>query len=164
MQDCSNIADAPELLQSCTKLYCTSVRYNIQHRADSMFAPSQWETSLQSNTISPWLDANLGSALQHIRFQCHVTPKMTVFAYQDGKIGFWNDSQPDHKPFSSGRVEIVGVAESLEFYLLGDYSVMVPWYGSVWDGHLDLHGSRLQYIPRNMHTVFALLCFVVVIH
>ena len=22
----------------------------------------------------------------------------------------------------------------------------------------------LQYIPRNMHTVFALLCFVVVIH
>ena len=25
-------------------------------------------------------------------------------------------------------------------------------------------GVRLQYIPRNMHTVFALLCFVVVIH
>ena len=24
--------------------------------------------------------------------------------------------------------------------------------------------SQLQYIPRNMHTVFALLCFVVVIH
>ena len=25
-------------------------------------------------------------------------------------------------------------------------------------------GNKLQYIPRNMHTVFALLCFVVVIH
>ena len=25
-------------------------------------------------------------------------------------------------------------------------------------------GTQLQYIPRNMHTVFALLCFVVVIH
>ena len=25
-------------------------------------------------------------------------------------------------------------------------------------------GSHIQYIPRNMHTVFALLCFVVVIH
>ena len=25
-------------------------------------------------------------------------------------------------------------------------------------------GALLQYIPRNMHTVFALLCFVVVIH
>ena len=27
-----------------------------------------------------------------------------------------------------------------------------------------IHRSALQYIPRNMHTVFALLCFVVVIH
>ena len=27
-----------------------------------------------------------------------------------------------------------------------------------------LSTQRLQYIPRNMHTVFALLCFVVVIH
>ena len=26
------------------------------------------------------------------------------------------------------------------------------------------HSHSLQYIPRNMHTVFALLCFVVVIH
>ena len=26
------------------------------------------------------------------------------------------------------------------------------------------HFRQLQYIPRNMHTVFALLCFVVVIH
>ena len=26
------------------------------------------------------------------------------------------------------------------------------------------HMSDIQYIPRNMHTVFALLCFVVVIH
>ena len=27
-----------------------------------------------------------------------------------------------------------------------------------------VHHGDLQYIPRNMHTVFALLCFVVVIH
>ena len=32
-------------------------------RADSRFAPSQWETSLQSNTISNWLGTNLESAL-----------------------------------------------------------------------------------------------------
>ena len=31
-----------------------------------------------------------------------------------------------------------------------------------WDPSSDVAG--LQYIPRNMHTVFALLCFVVVIH
>ena len=32
------------------------------HRADSMFAPSQRETSLQSNAVSHWLSANLESA------------------------------------------------------------------------------------------------------
>ena len=32
-------------------------------RFDSRFAPSQWETLLQSNTISHWLGANLESAL-----------------------------------------------------------------------------------------------------
>ena len=29
------------------------------------FAPSQWETSLQSNAVSHWLGANLESALRH---------------------------------------------------------------------------------------------------
>ena len=32
-------------------------------KADSRFAPSQWETSLQSNAVSNWLGANLESAL-----------------------------------------------------------------------------------------------------
>ena len=32
-------------------------------RADSSLAPSQWETSLQSNAVSHWLDTNLESAL-----------------------------------------------------------------------------------------------------
>ena len=31
--------------------------------ADSRFAPSQWETSLQSNAVSHWLGTNLESAL-----------------------------------------------------------------------------------------------------
>ena len=35
-------------------------------RADSMLAPSQWETSLQSNAVSHWLGANLESALYFI--------------------------------------------------------------------------------------------------
>ena len=30
--------------------------------------------------------------------------------------------------------------------------------------HVESHSHDLQYISRNMHTVFALLCFVVVIH
>ena len=35
----------------------------FQYRADSRFALSQWETSLQSNAVSHWLGANLKSAL-----------------------------------------------------------------------------------------------------
>ena len=35
---------------------------SISIRADSRFAPSHWETSLQSNAVSHWLDANLESA------------------------------------------------------------------------------------------------------
>ena len=38
-------------------------RYII--RADSRFAPSQWETALQSNAVSHWLGANLESALHY---------------------------------------------------------------------------------------------------
>ena len=34
-------------------------------RVDSRFAPSQWETLLQSNAVSHWLGANLESALHN---------------------------------------------------------------------------------------------------
>ena len=45
---------------------------NLQYRADCRLAPSQWETSLQSNTVSNWLGANLESALQYYdpAYQC----------------------------------------------------------------------------------------------
>ena len=41
------------------------VLYNCQ--ADSRLAPSQWETSLQNNTVPHWLVANLESALNWYR-------------------------------------------------------------------------------------------------
>ena len=40
-------------------------RHNIR-RTDSRSAPSQWETSLQSNIVSHWLGANLEPALIQI--------------------------------------------------------------------------------------------------
>ena len=43
------------------QLLCSSRTGSI--RADSRLAPSQWDTSLQSNAISHWLGANLESAL-----------------------------------------------------------------------------------------------------
>ena len=51
----NSIAYALELRLSCTN---PSI-----YRADSRFTPSQWDTSLQSNVVSQWLDANLESAV-----------------------------------------------------------------------------------------------------
>ena len=38
-------------------------------RADSRFAPSQWETVLLCNDVSHWLGANLGSALHYTQWR-----------------------------------------------------------------------------------------------
>ena len=54
------------------RLWCCSLRHGSCAlmaeccsilRADSRFAPSQWERTLQSNAVSHWLGANLESAL-----------------------------------------------------------------------------------------------------
>ena len=51
-------------------------------RADSRLAPSQWETSLQSNAVSHWLGADLESALifHQARFQSfkHICLRIAV--------------------------------------------------------------------------------------
>ena len=41
----------------------TAKNDNIINRADSRFAPSQWETALLCNDVSHWLGASLESAL-----------------------------------------------------------------------------------------------------
>ena len=48
----------------------------------------------------------------------------------------------------------------IRVYLWAVKSIRHYWW--LWFGSSAF--SHLQYIPRNMHTVFALLCFVVVIH
>ena len=50
-------------MNKCTCSFFAFVFVFIICRADLRFPPSQWETSLQSNAVSHWLGANLGSAL-----------------------------------------------------------------------------------------------------
>ena len=57
--------------QIVTKIWFEHGCHQYSTRADFRFAPSQWETSLQSNTVSHWLGANLESALNVIK--CHVS-------------------------------------------------------------------------------------------
>ena len=63
---------------------------DLNHRVDSRFAPSQWEMSLQSNTVSHWLGTNLESALNHMIYQgkshLHLSCEMQ----------FWEDTKPWH--------------------------------------------------------------------
>ena len=59
-----NVADITYFVWDMTwTKWKISVWCNQHHRADSRSAPSQWETSLQSNAVSHWLGANLESAL-----------------------------------------------------------------------------------------------------
>ena len=51
------------IVQENTVRCCCNMDMVWYIRADSRFAPSQWETSLQSNAVSHWLGANLESAL-----------------------------------------------------------------------------------------------------
>ena len=55
------------VFQSCQMnvlLTCNSGSVAIEAQGDPRFAPSQWETSLERNTVSHWLGANLESALK----------------------------------------------------------------------------------------------------
>ena len=47
-------------------VYLTKQGYGQHFRADSRFAPSQWETALLCNDVSHWLGGSLESALQYI--------------------------------------------------------------------------------------------------
>ena len=77
-------------------------------RADSWFAPSQWETSLQSNAVSHWLGANLESALYvdwwisysylSTQFSCWVTVSMACEQYR--VMSQERHGVSDHRPFN----------------------------------------------------------------
>ena len=67
MTEYSVITVRADDLAPCEKS-CRHIDYVIwiwytYRRADSRLAPSQWETSLHSNTVSHWLSANLESDL-----------------------------------------------------------------------------------------------------
>ena len=65
-QEGSNVEIIPPSWHHYVKvsgLLVGSLELAISYRAHSRLAPSQWETSLQSNAVSHWLGANLESAL-----------------------------------------------------------------------------------------------------
>ena len=55
----------PSLCPSKISLPNSRLASEMYYRADPRFAPSQWETALQSKAISHWLGTNLESALYY---------------------------------------------------------------------------------------------------
>ena len=74
--------------------------------ADSRLAASQWETSLQSNAVSHWLDANLESALLQLGV---ASADMAVSYYREGN----SYKIPIHHPNSCHTICIVPVGVSM---------------------------------------------------
>ena len=60
--------------------HCVDVHDIMLYKADSRFAPSQWETSLQSNAVSHWLGANLESAL--VVLDCFITAPNCILNFK----------------------------------------------------------------------------------
>ena len=89
------------------------------NRADSRFAPSQWELVLLCNDVSHWLGANLVSALDKRSIlvpKCHTGILKTAYWHQGDRHGYYGtdlvacmnslwsgDVKPYHKskPFQS---------------------------------------------------------------
>ena len=63
----------------------------IKYRADPRLAPSQWETSLQSNAVSHWLGANLESALKWQSASGHIRKfHWQAVSNHDWQFWCWN--------------------------------------------------------------------------
>ena len=65
----------------------------LQYRADSRFAPNQWETVLLCNDVSHWLGAGLESALQWET----VTVKKSMDSFNLSGVSYLRTNFPDSK-------------------------------------------------------------------
>ena len=90
-------------------------------RADSRFVPSQWETLLQSNTVSHWLVANLESALEYCVILHHVIQRLDYLLsvshgptsrhyIQHRKLEPWSNFQLTKTPHTSPSQASYGVS------------------------------------------------------
>ena len=84
----NNLSTYPESWwqKTITKMLICSLAIEWYHRADSRYAPSQWETALLCNDVSHWLGASLKSALYHMA------------SYNLADIGRWPVNSPHKRP------------------------------------------------------------------
>ena len=104
------------------------------NRADSRFAPSQWEVALQSNDVSHWLGASLESALNVMR------------QHYGSKHTFWVHFLHN------------GCCFTLFFFIISHYHCHLPTYchdGVIKWKHFPCH----RWIPCTKASDMELWCF-----
>ena len=93
-------------------------------------------------------------------------------AWQDNNLSAWVFwfSFPDI-PYFAGSVYVNPRSQHIIYHswnikntLHNMHTIVFGFVSLLYDFHYLGDACYIQYIPRNMHTVFALLCFVVVIH
>ena len=112
-----------------------------RYRADSRLAPSQWETLLQSNTVSHWLGANLGSALNVLPW---LSLSSCLLFYVQRCLPVYMESSPCQSV-------CLGVGEAVRFLVVGTIGKekRPPW-GQALDGAVFDFTQILAYPVHNM--------------
>ena len=111
------------------------------YRADSRFAPSQWETSLQSNAPSHWLDVNLESA------------RVYIMALMNTSLGKTTAGDKIERNFQKRcLVTTIGVYEG---HVTRAYEILRHRNGSVWGmvliEKLNIYISSIKFNTQRDH-------------
>ena len=133
------------------------------YKADSRLAPSQWETSLQSNAVSHWLGANLDSALACKDCWCcpstyKIPDTLTPhFCEVVACISNFPVFLADNIGGSSPRcIPFVGPTNSLTHWPLGDMNeflqsmwfLKVNWFSAWWLRYTHLSRDKMAAISQ----------------
>ena len=101
----------------------------VLHRADSRHARSKWETSLQSNAVSHWLGANLGSALVILFSHLSTCNRSVEYVYDyHNTIDKFHKSQNAPVPYPT-----MLYSEHECAYFCSEWSIVGYGSGAFWD-------------------------------
>ena len=122
------------------------------HRADSRFAPSQWETALLCNDVSHWLGTNLEPVQMHAVSATDLNPSQPQDYYKDRWWVYQWPVSPDdvlclgltsswyHGVFLAIRIR----GETLSFYSkLSVLSKILGWYSTLQFGNKAIFSGGL---------------------
>ena len=122
------------------KTFCSGLRVWMVFRADSRFAPSQWETALLCNAVSHWLSASLESFL--VLF--FPVAMQTVWASFCVRVVFHPITEVSVGQLANGCIREGVMAPALGMAGVRDEP---PTYGTRWGHHgKGSHGNKFVSI------------------